>query len=257
VGKGSTFWFDLDLVGSALGNVEGSEREGEEHVLTEPGPLSQIIGFKGKSRTILVADDNDDNRYMIKEMLLAVGFEIIEAADGREALHKASVSAPDLILLDLMMPVMDGFEMICHVRQDSVLKTIPVIAISASVFEQTRKKSIAAGCDAFLAKPFRDEDLFELLRTHLDLEWIRRDERETQPSKTPSEEPPIIPPAAEELARGEKLAIRGDIAGLRQWAMEMRALDAALIPFTEKVLELASTFQIMKIQALFESYIKR
>ena len=92
-------------------------------------------------------------RLLLKEFLAPLGFDIIEAVDGYDTLNKALEFHPDLILLDLIMPEMDGFEVVQHIRQRPTLHDVIVIAISAKAFQETRQESIAAGCDDFIAKP--------------------------------------------------------------------------------------------------------
>ena len=101
-------------------------------------------------RRLLVVDDKAENRSVLMRMLAPLGFELKEAADGQEALEQAVAFQPDLIMMDLVMPVMDGFEATRQLRQVPALKTIPIIALSASVFEYTRQQSMEVGCDGFI-----------------------------------------------------------------------------------------------------------
>jgi len=182
-GQGSTFWFDLDFT-----EVEGVITSAyPERSRRESRP---IVGFKIPSaatstgsgqdselatRKILIADDNHENRIMLKDMLLMIGFEVVEAVDGCEVIDKTKESHPDLILMDLVMPEMDGFEATRQIRQIPALSDVIIIAVSASAFEQTRQESFAAGCIDFLAKPIVAQILFDKLQTHLKIEWIYED----------------------------------------------------------------------------------
>ncbi len=129
-------------------------------------PISRnIIGFKGNPPPkILIVDDNETNRMMVKDLLSSVGFDIVEAVNGEEALNKADEFCPDLILMDLIMPVRDGFETTRQLRQLPGMKDTIVIALSASVFEETRKQSLAAGCQAFLEKPVVEQELLDTMQ---------------------------------------------------------------------------------------------
>ena len=129
-----------------------------------------------------------------------------------------------------------------------------IIAISASAFEQTRAQSLAAGCDDFLVKPFHTDDLLDLLRRHLQLEWIVKEDHSHRDPGISVDESPVIPPSAEDLAMLEKLAIRGDIAALRKWAAETKTQDLKLNLFADTILTFAEDFQIIKIQQFVESY---
>ena len=106
VGQGTTFWFELSLPVVERSLVQG----------TIP-PEHQIIGFKGRARKILIVDDHAENRAFIRNVLTPLGFDIQEAADGSDALHKTQECSPDLILMDLLMPGMDGFEAARLIRE--------------------------------------------------------------------------------------------------------------------------------------------
>lgn len=105
-------------------------------------------------------------------LLQPIGFDISEANNGQEGLEKALSLTPDLIISDLVMPVMDGFEMMRQLRKLPQLQNIILVTSSASVFEIDRHKSIDAGADEFLPKPVQAEVLLEMLRVHLQLQWI-------------------------------------------------------------------------------------
>ena len=102
---------------------------------------------------ILLVDDHDENRATLKDMLLPLGFEIAEAVNGQDALAQATIFSPELILMDLVMPVMDGLEATRQIRQIPAFQGVVVIGVSASALEAKRQVSLDAGCDDFLAKP--------------------------------------------------------------------------------------------------------
>ena len=101
-----------------------------------------------------------------------VGFEVEEAVNGQECLEKATEHPPDLIIMDLVMPVMDGIEATKRIRQSPTSKDVIIIASSASVFEFNQKDSLTAGCNDFLPKPIRADHLFNKLGARLGLEWV-------------------------------------------------------------------------------------
>lgn len=263
VGQGSTFWFEILLL-QKLQDTDLPEvtLEVEERTIEN----RNIVGFKGKTRKILIADDKDANRVVLKEMLSPLNFEITEAVDGRDVLAKATACHADLILMDLVMPVMDGFEATQHIRQIPALKDVIVIAISASVFYQTQEKSLTVGCDDYIAKPFRIEDLLKLLQTHLKLEWIYKDESDRehfQPSPESYQrsdahlsEKPILPPPQEEITELFRLAMRGDVNRLQERAKQLKALDPTFIPFSEKLYQFAKGLQIDAVQEFIAQYME-
>ena len=103
--------------------------------------------------TILVADDNAFSRELMRELLEASGHVILEAVNGRNALDLIRRSAPDLVFLDLQMPLQDGFGVIRELRNDSRFQNLPVVAVTASAMIGDRERAIAAGFDSYLAKP--------------------------------------------------------------------------------------------------------
>jgi two-component system cell cycle response regulator DivK len=102
---------------------------------------------------ILYVEDNDDNVYMLKSRLSRVGFTVVVATNGRQGIAMASSEQPDLILMDLTLPDIDGEEATRRIKADPATKGIPVIALTANAMSGDRDKAIAAGCDDFDTKP--------------------------------------------------------------------------------------------------------
>ena len=103
--------------------------------------------------TILVADDNAFSRELMRELLEAAGHLVLEAVNGRNALDMICLCGPDLVFLDLQMPLQDGFGVIRELRDDSRYRTLPVVAVTASAMMGDRERAIAAGFDSYIAKP--------------------------------------------------------------------------------------------------------
>ena len=114
--------------------------------------------------TILLADDNAPSRELMREILEACGYDVAEAANGREALDLIRKSPPDIVLLDLQMPVMDGFAVIHAVRSDERLRSLTVIALTASAMLGDKERAIAAGFDSYIAKPISLESVRNQIR---------------------------------------------------------------------------------------------
>jgi two-component system cell cycle response regulator DivK len=125
---------------------------------------------KGARRTIMVVDDNEDLREMLRFMVERLGYTVVEAENGREAIEIASRRCPDLILMDLCMPVMDGFAATRLLREIEDMCHIPIIAISANRREQSQDEALAAGCNEYLTKPVNFHQLNSLLSTWLPAE---------------------------------------------------------------------------------------
>jgi CheY-like chemotaxis protein len=119
--------------------------------------------------TILVVDDYSDNRTLLAAWLRAKGFKVVEAADGKEGLLQANRSNPDLILMDLAMPELDGIEATRQIRQRRVLSKTPIFAISAYATHDVKEDALAAGCTEVFAKPLDLATLLGKIQTTLGL----------------------------------------------------------------------------------------
>ncbi len=137
--------------------------------------VKEIIGYKGKRVTLLVVDDLKIIRLFFRELFEPLGFKVITAENGQQALELVHQNQPDLILTDLFMPIRTGFTLVSKIRQMEGFEQIPIIAMSASNFEEVEIQSRAIGCDAFLTKPINREKLFNLLEKYQNLEWIYKD----------------------------------------------------------------------------------
>ncbi|HEX7175692.1 MAG TPA: response regulator [Pyrinomonadaceae bacterium] len=115
------------------------------------------------SPTILIADDYDDNRELLRLMLAVEGYRVREARDGRECVESARAETPDLALIDLSMPRLDGWGALEEMRADPRTRSIPCVAVTAFAAEQDRRRALAAGFDDYISKPFRARDLLELV----------------------------------------------------------------------------------------------
>ncbi len=116
---------------------------------------------------ILVAEDNLPNRDLIREILETLGHEVIEACDGKQALEKLAEDLPDLVLLDIQMPVLDGYAVLREVRQDPRLARLKVLALTAYAMQGDREKALEAGFDGYLTKPINTAVLNEGIRQFL------------------------------------------------------------------------------------------
>ena len=110
---------------------------------------------------ILLVEDNEMNRDMLSRRLIRKGFEVVLAVDGKEGVDKASSETPDIILLDMSLPVMDGWEAAGHLKNDPATRNIPVLALTAHAMDGDREKALAAGCDDYDTKPVNFARLLE------------------------------------------------------------------------------------------------
>ncbi|MEH2307777.1 ATP-binding protein [Nostoc sp.] len=246
-GKGSTFWFEA--------NLSESKDWAKVSRVVEQGT---IIGYQGQRRTILIADDKWENRSVIVNLLEPVGFTVVEASNGQEAWVQSLAQKPDMIITDLVMPILDGFELISRLRQSGSFKEIPVIASSASVFAVDQHKSIDVGADAFLPKPVEAENLLEMLRQFLQLEWIfdAKVEAIKKSSKDGSnQQNEMIHPSKDVLQELLELSQDGDIQNILELAEKLSASDEKLNMFSQQLMQLASNFQLKRLETFIEKYI--
>ena len=118
-------------------------------------------------KTILVADDDPVGRELVREILESQGYKVTEAGDGADAISAIHKTPPDLVLLDIRMPVLDGFDVIRALRQDRELQRLPVFALTAFAMRGDKEKALAAGFDGYIAKPIEVSSFRELIRQAL------------------------------------------------------------------------------------------
>lgn len=250
-GVSSKFWFDLDL--PVISTPINS---------TTVKSINNIIGYSGEKRKILIVDDRWENCTVLSNMLEPIGFELEQAANGKEGLEKAVEFLPDLILADLVMPVMDGYQMTQQLRQ-LLNQNIIIIAISANAFAVDRQKSLESGCNDFLAKPIQYQDLLDKIQSYLNLSWIYDHESEAKSENLEDESSfysqvapteMVIPPQGELLAI-YKAAQIGDIDTVETKAMQLKQLNPDYTTFATRILNLADNFDSEEIEKLVERYI--
>jgi len=119
------------------------------------------------SRRILVVEDQEDNRRILRDLLMSAGYEIIQAENGEEALAVAAKERPDLILMDIQLPLIDGYEATRRIKANPALRTIPVIAVTSYALSGDENHARAAGCDAYVTKPFSPRALLAKIREYV------------------------------------------------------------------------------------------
>ena len=119
-------------------------------------------------KRILVIEDQEDNRAILRDLLSAAGFRLIEAANGAEGVAKAEAERPDLILMDIQMPVIDGYEATRRIKAIPALTTTPIVAVTSYALSGDEAKARAAGCDGYVTKPFSPRLLLGVIRGFLD-----------------------------------------------------------------------------------------
>ena len=119
------------------------------------------------SQRVLIVEDQEDNRAILRDLLTNAGYDFIEATNGQEGVALAESERPDLILMDIQLPVMDGYEATRRIKGNAALRSIPIIAVTSYALSGDEAKAQDAGCDAYVAKPFSPRQLLAKIREYL------------------------------------------------------------------------------------------
>ncbi|MBW4517927.1 MAG: MASE1 domain-containing protein [Timaviella obliquedivisa GSE-PSE-MK23-08B] len=250
IGVGSTFFCDIELPIATEWQQTPTNATGE-----------YLIGYQGERKSILIADDKWENRSVIVSLLEPLGFTVVEAEDGQDGLTKAIQIKPNLIITDIMMPIMDGYEFLQQIRQSEILQTLPVIVSSASVSNMDQQQSLDAGGNDFLTKPVQADDLFQMLHKYLQLTWIY------QPTVSENEQvqsliskanssinsfTPLVSPPLADLTQLLQLAQHGRLKKLSEVAKALEHQNPQYAPLTQQLLDLSNGFQVAKLEAFIQ-----
>ncbi len=233
---GSLFWFEITL-----------PKVQQFHDIT-PTSTAIITGYQTQSHpltfSILVVDDKWENRIILVNLLNDLGFKILEAVDGKEALQVLQSQHLDLLITDLRMPNMDGFQLVKTIRALQLpLKDIPIIAASASVFEYHQQHCLDIGCNAFIAKPIDTNYLLVLIQRYLPLIW----QYEFTSSATEKADSFILP-NPEQLEELFNLVVRGKIQKINEYVEGLKQQSPELTQFTREILQLTKKFEMVKLK---------
>jgi two-component system cell cycle response regulator DivK len=119
------------------------------------------------SKCILVVEDQEDNRQILRDLLGSAGYELTEAENGEEAVAAVAKRRPDLILMDIQLPIMDGYEATRRIRTNPDLKSVPIIAVTSYALAGDEDKALSAGCNGYVTKPYSPRDLLAKVRAYL------------------------------------------------------------------------------------------
>jgi CheY-like chemotaxis protein len=172
-GKGSTFYLNIDI------------KEGSEADIKEKVPRRRVIGLAPGQPIprVLVAEDTEESRTLLVKIINAAGFEVKAAADGKEAVEIFNQWRPHFIWMDIRMPVMDGLEANRQIKKTDAGKSTIVAALTAHALEEEREQILAAGCDDFVRKPYREQEIFEVMAKHLGVKYLYEKQEEAVPAE--------------------------------------------------------------------------
>ncbi|MDZ8134443.1 MAG: CHASE2 domain-containing protein [Nostoc sp. DedQUE04] len=249
LGEGSLFWLDLTVSVPLAHDWRGGAMSTTDYT---PTP-QKITGIQGSAPQILIVDDDRNHCSMLTNLLQEIGCRTLEATDGKHGLQVAIEHNPDVILLDLAMPNMDGFELMVHLQANPQTCSIPIIVSSASVFESNRQRSLEAGATAFLPKPLQIDELLNRLRSLLGVEWIYAESSPSKDEQITSSE--WVLPSQDVLQQLYHLAMMGDISAIEGMLRELIEENSQLTPFAAELSKLTANFQTGKIRKLLKSFV--
>ncbi|NEQ23275.1 MAG: response regulator, partial [Microcoleus sp. SIO2G3] len=184
VGHGSLFKFDITV--SVAETAQSNSQQ----------PTRRVVAIEPNQPTyrILIVDDRWDNRQLLIRLLSPLGFELLEATNGQQAIEMWENCSPHIILMDMRMPVMDGYEATKRIKATTKGQATAIVAVTASSFEEQRAVILSTGCDDFIRKPFREADIFDALRKHLGVSFVY-EEPAASPTSTQNDTNAITPDA--------------------------------------------------------------
>jgi two-component system cell cycle response regulator DivK len=119
------------------------------------------------SKCILVVEDQEDNRQILRDLLGNAGYELTEAENGEDAITAVAKKRPDLILMEIQLPIMDGYEATRRIRSNPDMNSVPIIAVTSYALAGDEEKALEAGCDGYISKPYSPRELLTKVRTYL------------------------------------------------------------------------------------------
>jgi signal transduction histidine kinase/CheY-like chemotaxis protein len=238
-GRGTTFSVDLDLTADTRATQ------------TMQSPRT-VVGFEGARTSVLVADDDAASRGLVADFLAELGFDVRRAADGAAALEQLRTGAVDLLITDLVMPRVDGMELIRAIRSTQGTRAPKILAVSASASDYTSQEALDAGCDAFLPKPLHLADLVDRIADLLHVEWRYADT--SKPIGHRSAEGGTFALQRDIADELHHLAMQGDIAGLVERATARLGNDPSACGFCDELRALANEYDTGAIRRMLSAH---
>jgi CHASE2 domain-containing sensor protein/DNA-binding response OmpR family regulator len=248
--KGSIFTIDLEF-----------EAATDWDNVNQPLAQPKIVGIQNANPQILIVDDDSNQRSLLCALLQPIGFQVLEATNGYQGLALATINLPDLILLDLSMPDLDGFELMQQLQLYGC--SIPVVVISASAFESDQQRSLEAGAIAFLPKPLQVNEVLNQIQNVLHLTWVYAKSPKlistngitaaTSSSSANANQALVLPDQAT-VDQLYHLAMMGDISAIEGILNEL-VQEGQLLPFVTELRKLTAQFQTSKIRKFLKTLI--
>ena len=233
LGQGTKFYFNVMSPQAQIGDSV-QVNKGKNFILSSTSP----------SYKVLVVDDIYENRSLLVQMLQYLGFDTCEANDGKNALTQLSICRPDIIFMDLQMPDMNGYEVIGKIRSGSIDPDIPIVLVSANVFDENRQKAIDEGANAFIGKPIQEEKIILALQNLLQAYFI--------PVDTAKNDAATIRPITTRLNKEQIQAILKaseelDMTSLETVLQEYLSMDESVVRYMQQCLHNYEFSQILSL----------
>lgn len=247
LGIGSKFWFELDL--PAVKN----------RIETIGSLFDNISGYKGEKKSVLIVDNIEENRSFLVLLFEKLGFECIEATNGYEAMEKALKNKPNLILMDLILPQMDGFETVEQIRKKEQLKKIKIIALTTGPTNENELKSLKSGFDNFLSKPLHVDQILKIVEDLLQLQWIYENKNEPRKllNKIGINNKDLVIPPPDLVKRLYNQTVKGDLSLIRKIINEYKTSDVEFEEFIITVQVLIDSYEIKKLKTFLEKHLPK
>lgn len=244
LGVGSQFSFEVDF-----------HQTQKVAVAQAAVPVRKILGYEGERRCILVVDDRQENRSLLSNLLEPLDFKVVHAIDGETGLNSLKTQFPDLMITDLEMPGMNGFEMLRQLRDAPNLAGQHVIVSSASVSIEDQQIALESGGDLFLPKPVDLQLLFAQIAQLLELTWRYEADEEVMQDNKFEVAGELVLPDVEELQSLLLLSQQGRVSRCRDQLTALVQADSTLRPFTHPLLALLETFQVEQFESTLQQYL--
>jgi len=236
-GVGTKFWFEVFLP------VAISFNNNKKYL--EP------VSYKGKKIKILIVDDNDLNLFILETMLSRKGFVVYKTDNGHKALKIFNSIKPEIVFLDLKMPQINGFETASKIRELELDYHVIIVAVSGQVQQSTKNECINCGFDDFIAKPFFEKDIFEIIGKYLKIDWVY--EKDNLPDT--KKQNIVLLPSIEEIKKIYSLAQEGDIVAIKNLIELNKKNNTKYKDFYNKIYNMANNYQITMIENYLENII--
>jgi PAS domain S-box-containing protein len=248
VGQGSLFKFDAQAGLADAAEVQAAQ------------PRRRVLGLEPKQPIyrLLVAEDKETNRQLLVKLLKPLGFEVKEAVNGQEAIEIWERWEPHLIWMDMRMPVMDGYEATRRIKATTKGQATVIIALTATAFEEDRERILLEGCEDFVRKPFRQDEIYDMLAKHLGVRFIYEEQAPpatAQPTDAAAPLADVLTPAvltalpAGWVADLQQATIKADLSLILTLIDQIRGENPAL---ADALADLARNFEYKKILTVIE-----